>query len=532
MKNFVSQKFDVIVAHVTDTYFVEETSVNNQVDIPGFSRIFSFLESLRNNSDRSQQIPVIALHGGDFLFPSLMSNYFQGKQMVDVLNMCDFDYCTLGNHDFEGGIEILKRRLSEANFSVLCANLQYRQSGENHDDDHTFKISSYALWPNYSDKEDNNNDHPKIAILGIAGKSTARKAKQIGFDTFSVKSSLKKILNNLHHKYPSIDHLVVISHMNNAEDLELKQWLDNNWNGYAYVLGGHDHNETLHYDKSNPNSILLKGQSNGRTIQIIGINFKQNYNQKNNVTKTLSKSHNLLDNVYVMNSDELSSFTPDSQVQNMVIKWEQLLEREIGDLNSDITVKQFDEGVVLDATELELRKGSTNFGNFVTDCILRYTDSDIVLINSGHFRGDRKVGNILKLSDLKRIFVMSTKNRIIKTEMTCAECKAFLRHAYSEEGRGKILQISKDTVRLLCNSNDDEKFSVTMLYDMINEDDDGFSTILANLRNTSPNLLRQSLRDDIIWNYNILDMILDSSKPIPYDPSVRLSVKNFSKKKL
>lgn len=255
----------------------------NRLTFQDLVESFSFLESLRNTSDISKQTPVIVLHGGDFLFPSLMSNYFQGKQMVDVLNKCNFDYCTLGNHDFDGGIKVLKNRLSEARFGVLCANLQYQQK----DDDHTFKIIPFTLWPNCGNKE---GDGHQIAILGIAGKSTVRNAKQIKFNVFSTKPSLKKILNDLYQKYPHVTHLIVISHMNNTEDLELKQWLDNNWNGYTYVLGGHDHNEIFQYDQSHPNSILLKGQSNGRTLQIIGINFKQNYNKENNTTKFQAKT--------------------------------------------------------------------------------------------------------------------------------------------------------------------------------------------------------------------------------------------------
>ena len=519
IEDFVSQNFDVIIVHVTDTYFIESTTINGQVDLPGFSRIHSFLDAIRNNSYAAKQVPVIVLHGGDFLFPSLMSNYFKGKQIVEILNQCGFDYCTLGNHEFDGGIEILKKRLSDAQFGVIATNLQ------NQNNEKIFEIYPCKLWP------DLENVNPQIAIVGIAGKSTVKKAKQNGLEVFSVKSSLRKTLDELHQKYPTVINLIILSHMNNAEDLEIKQWLDDNWKGYVYILGGHDHNKILHYDKSNPRSIILKGQCNGRTLQVIGINYTQSYDQLNNSTTNPIQS--LAGHVYIMNASELANFTPSSQIQSIVRKWEQLLDKETNESKSDKIIKQFEDNVILDATELELRKGSTNFGNFVTDCVLKYTDSDIVFINSGHFRGDRKIGNILKLSDLKRIFVLSTKNKIIKTKMTCAECKVFLNHAYSEEGRGKILQVSKDTIKLLTNSkNDDEEFSVTMLYDMFGEDDDGFADILFELRGVTVDSLLESLRKDILKNCDLLDIMLHSSSHVKYDPSIRLSVRNFSEKKL
>ncbi|MFZ5605525.1 MAG: metallophosphoesterase, partial [Pseudomonadota bacterium] len=69
---------------------------------------FAYLRSLRTELEKSEG-DVLVLHAGDFLFPSLLSQRYDGKQMVDVMNLLDGDadahdphlFVTFGNHEFE-----------------------------------------------------------------------------------------------------------------------------------------------------------------------------------------------------------------------------------------------------------------------------------------------------------------------------------------------------------------------------------------------------------------------------------------------
>jgi len=506
LNNLLDKNPKGILIHVTDTYFVEESMVNGIVDLPGFARFGSMVNSIRSNPVvEKNKIPVLVLHGGDFLFPSLMSLYFQGRQMVDVLNLCGFNYCTLGNHDFDGGTNLLKVRMSEALFEIICANIR------NPKKEKILEISDYVMCEDYHNK-------PFVAITGVAGKATLRKAKQNGFVTTTAETSLKQIILKIKKNHPEINYLVILSHMSNREDVHLERWLAQNWDGYLCLLGGHDHNEVLRYGEENPKSILLKGQSNCRTVQIVGV-------PRHSV---LSKTGNFWEHVVVMNSAELSRFRPEAEMQKRIRWWESDLERHMDKQESNRIVRRFKTGTILDATELQLRKGSTNFGNFVADCILDFTDSDIAFINSGHFRGDRKIGNTLKISDLHRIFVLDKKDALVKITMTKKECTEFLRHAYSEEGRGKILQVSKNTLKVLQESKSEGKLSVTLLWDMLKTNDDGFTTILAQNRKTTVDSITSKLKKHIIPDSSLFDVIEKSSNHVEYDPSVRLSVEKIT----
>ncbi|MDH3489004.1 MAG: bifunctional metallophosphatase/5'-nucleotidase [Nitrosopumilus sp.] len=494
-----------VLIHITDTYFIEESSVNGIIDLPGFARFLSMIDNIRSNPTiKKNKTPVLVLHGGDFLYPSLMSLYFQGSQMIDVLNLCRFNYCTLGNHDFEGGTNVLKTRMSEALFEIICVNIKNPKNKK------ILEISDYVT-------AENNRAKPFAAITGVAGKATLRKAKQNGFVTTTAKTSLKQTISKIKKNHPEVNYLIILSHMSNKEDVNLERWLAKNWDGYLYLLGGHDHNEILRYDKENPKSILLKGQSNCRTVQIIGIPR----------VSDLKKTDQLSRQVVVISSAELSKFHPEAKMQKKIMQWESDLERHIDKIKSKLIIKQFKTDVILDATELQLRKGSTNFGNFVADCILKFTDSDIVFINSGHFRGDRKIGNVIRMLDLYRVFVLDKKDSLVKIAMTRTECIKFLRHAYSEEGRGKILQVSKNTYKILQESKSEEKLSVTMLWDMIKTNDDGFTTLLAKSRKTTIENIITKLEKNIIPNSSLFEVIKKSSKYVEYDPSMRISLEKI-----
>ena len=501
IERLFSEKPEIIIVHVADTYFIEETKVYDKIDLPGFARFNSLLHSIKSHPVvEENEIPVIILHGGDFLFPSLMSANFDGKQMIDVMNACKFDYCTFGNHDFEQGNKTLHSRMSEAEFDIICSNI--KESGSNN-----IGIKDYVIC---KDKE----GLPFAAIIGIAGKATLAKARQNDFEVSEIESALKAVIKTIEKKYDTVSHLIILSHMSNCEDVKLQDWCKSDWNKFVYILGGHDHNNLLRYDDRHAKSILVKGESNCRTVQVIGLK------------KEDSKRNHLPENIVVMNSAQLSEFTPDPQLMVKVSRWEKDLKQILDEPRSDQIVKKFPQGTVLDGTELQLRKGSTNFGNFIADCMQSFADSDIAFINSGHFRGDRKIGNELRKSNLRRMFVLDKKDLVVKISMSKRECVDFLKHAYSEEGRGKILQISKDTQKALQKSKNEDILTVATLWDMIRTNDDGFTTILANSRKKSIEEITSEAQDQIIRNSSIFD-ILEKSSDVKYDSATRISVESF-----
>lgn len=488
-----SIKKGFIICHLTDTYFIKESKIGEKIELPGFGRILKILELL---SEKQKEKNVLFVHSGDFLFPSLLSNYFKGKQIVDILNECGLNFCTLGNHDFDGGLGVLKKRIQESKFEYIITNLTTTKIISK-------KILNYRVWPENS---------PIIAIFGIAGEMTAKKAQENGFKIKNLKNSLSKNISEVRKRFPNIKILVILSHMSDVEDFQLKKLVSTVWPFYSIIFGGHDHNNLISYNLRSDRCLLVKGKSNGRTMQVV--NLSEIINKKN---------PNLEKNLFVLGSKVYQKIKPSKKIEIRVESWFKKLKKQ-NTLSSNKIVKKFPKGEVLDGTETSLRKGTTNLGNFVTDCLQKYTDSDFALINSGQIRCDRSFLEKLRVADLLNIFVMEQGGRILVTKLSKKEGILFLRHAYNTVGKGKILQISKGTLDALKKAPSKTEFSVALIADMVFSDEDGFGEILAKHRKTSLANLRKSLRKDIQKNKDLIDCIIKTANHVNYDPKMRYQV--------
>ena len=67
--------------HVNDTYRVDAVEEQRR---GGFGRVASVIRQLKNDGR-----DVRVLHGGDFLYPSLESQIWNGQQMVEAMNYID-----------------------------------------------------------------------------------------------------------------------------------------------------------------------------------------------------------------------------------------------------------------------------------------------------------------------------------------------------------------------------------------------------------------------------------------------------------
>jgi hypothetical protein len=68
---------------------------------------------------------TLVVHSGDFLGPSRVGTTTKGAAMVRMLNTLRLDYCVLGNHEFDYGEDVLWKRLEEANFGVVLSNASH-----------------------------------------------------------------------------------------------------------------------------------------------------------------------------------------------------------------------------------------------------------------------------------------------------------------------------------------------------------------------------------------------------------------------
>ena len=78
--------------------------------------------TLKQQLTEAGRTPLLVI-AGDFLSPSVASSIFKGEQMVAALNAAGLDLATLGNHEFDFGVDVLMQRMKESRFQWVVSNV-------------------------------------------------------------------------------------------------------------------------------------------------------------------------------------------------------------------------------------------------------------------------------------------------------------------------------------------------------------------------------------------------------------------------
>lgn len=74
---------------------------------------------------RIEEEHVLLLDAGDIFQGTPYFNLYKGEPEIKALSMMRYDAITMGNHDFDAGIENFAQQLVHANFPVLVANYDF-----------------------------------------------------------------------------------------------------------------------------------------------------------------------------------------------------------------------------------------------------------------------------------------------------------------------------------------------------------------------------------------------------------------------
>ena len=240
------------VIHLNDTYRIEERLPGT----PGLARVASLVDEIRSKVGNAVgEDRTLVVHAGDFLSPSLLNRVLDhpGKAMIEALNACGVNLVTVGNHEFDLKPDDLKARVVEANFKFVASNLKPPGGFSN--------FTDLALWPERD---------PFLAIAGFAGRQTIEKAidTKFGFERMDWATSLETTIAKFKGDI-RIGGFLALTHMDRGEDKDFQARLGRLWHrrGFAYVLGGHDHD--ISWYEHEGGSILCKNLSNCGTVTVL-----------------------------------------------------------------------------------------------------------------------------------------------------------------------------------------------------------------------------------------------------------------------
>ena len=105
------------ILHTNDTHSQIEPKSNGQ---GGYARRMGLI-----NEERKQDKHLLLLDAGDFCQGTPYFNFYKGRIEIDAMNRMRYDAATLGNHEFDNGLDTLAEVLKTAHFPVVCANYDF-----------------------------------------------------------------------------------------------------------------------------------------------------------------------------------------------------------------------------------------------------------------------------------------------------------------------------------------------------------------------------------------------------------------------
>lgn len=85
-----------------------------------------FLRRINMIKEQRQEDPeLLLIDSGDFSQGSAYYSMFKGDVEIDLMNMMKYDVATIGNHEFDFGLDNMVRLFKKANFPIICSNYDF-----------------------------------------------------------------------------------------------------------------------------------------------------------------------------------------------------------------------------------------------------------------------------------------------------------------------------------------------------------------------------------------------------------------------
>ena len=127
LSSFASEKIKKItILHTNDVHSHIDpfpASHPKNPNMGGVARRASVIESIRKESEN-----VLLLDAGDIFQGTPYFNYYGGEIEFKLMNMMQYDLATIGNHDFDNGIDGLLAQMPNAKFGFVSANYNFKNT--------------------------------------------------------------------------------------------------------------------------------------------------------------------------------------------------------------------------------------------------------------------------------------------------------------------------------------------------------------------------------------------------------------------
>ncbi len=368
---------DIVVYYTNDVH----SYIDNHLDEePGLS--YSKVAALKNSTENA-----ILVDAGDHLQGTAYGGMDNGATIVQLMNATGYDVATLGNHEFDYGMEGCLEAISAADYPYVSCNFRHEKDGVPGD----LVLDGFVMLESGGEK---------IAFVGITTPETITSSAPsyyqdengnyiYGIDGGADGSELYQAAQDAidDAKEAGADYVIALGHL--GVDASSGPWTSRNLiantEGLDAFIDGHSHStiemEPVTDQEGEP--VILT-----QTGSYLGAVGKLTINSDGNIATEL------------LSNEDLKDIIPDPTVSALEDSWidevNGLLGKVIG--YAEVTLDNYDA----DGNRL-VRRQSTNTGDFTADALYYLFDEmgmdvDAAVMNGGGIRNEAITGELTYLS--------------------------------------------------------------------------------------------------------------------------------------
>ncbi len=338
---------------------------------------------------------TLLLSAGDMFQGTPISNLFGGRPVIEVMNRMGFDAMTVGNHEFDWGMETFNEMRLAANFPFLSANIVDEKGG---------------LLPGVKPYIILRKKGLKIAVIGVTTPETHYASKPGNLKGYRVIPP-EKVLPDLIEKVrrEGAGPVIVLSHMGLDEDRAMASAVP----GIDLIVGGHSHTEVKKPVVVGATIIIQAGYY-GQQLGVITVSVDA---ASGKIVRYPERR--ILRKVRAGPKDPY-----DEAVAAVIKKYDDRIREEFGRVVGETRV------------DLAKRPYESNLGNLVCDAMRRATGADVAIQNNGGIRATIPRGKIT----LEQVYtLLPFDNNLMTMELTGAQIAGILEQNARTDG---MLQVS------------------------------------------------------------------------------------------
>ena len=364
---------DITIYYTNDVH----TYIDNSLDDEN-ALTYSKVAALKDSNPGS-----ILVDAGDHIQGTAYGGMDKGATIVELMNAAEYDVATMGNHEFDYGMDRTQAIIAEADYPYVSCNFHRMKDGAVGDQ----VVDSYSIVE---------RDGVKIAFIGITTPETLTSTTPTyfqddsgnyiygiagGADGSEMYAAVQAAIDEA--KAAGADYIIALGHL--GEDYSYFYWMSPqviaNTSGLDAFIDGHSHtpveNRVL-TDRSGEPVVLTQ---TGSYLDAVG---EMTISEDGTVTTRL------------LTGDMLTGLTPDTEVKAIEDDWIGQIEEKLGQVigYSQVAFDNFDaQGNRL------VRKQSTNTGDFTADALYALFDNmgldvDAAIMNGGGIRNRTLTGEL------------------------------------------------------------------------------------------------------------------------------------------